>query len=82
MAKTDSELQKLGEALDSAAFRRSFSQDPLAAMEGSKIDSTAIPRDALDALAELSTTELRVLSNVKHSLKRAGVSDPTIANMV
>jgi hypothetical protein len=76
------ELLKLGQALQNAAFRRSFAMDPLAAMQGAGVDSSGIPEEVLDALAELTPAELRVLTQVKHSLRRAEVPDRIAAQMV
>jgi hypothetical protein len=76
------ELLKLGRALQNAAFRRSFATDPLAAMQGAGIDSSGIPEEVLDALAEMTPAELRVLTQVKDSLVRANVPDRIAAQMV
>jgi hypothetical protein len=76
------ELVKLGQKLENAAFRRSFATDPLAAMQGAGIDSSDIPELVLDALAELTPAELRVLVQVKSALIRADVPDRVKALMV
>ena len=73
----------LGDALGHAAFRRAFSEDPLAAMTTSNIDASKIPQDIVEALAELTPAELRVLSQIKDVLQKDGLlPSGIIAHMV
>ena len=76
------ELGKLGSALDNPAFRRAFSEDAQAAMTDNGIVASQIPQSLVDALAELTPAELRVLSDIKDALQQIGDLPPEIINTI
>lgn len=64
-------LRVLTNNLASAAFRKSFDQDPIKAIERLGLDPAGFNRAHLDALADLSAPELAVVA------KLAGIERPT-----
>lgn len=64
-SETDtSALDELGRQLGDARFRRAFSENPERALEEAGIEETGLPPDFVAALAELSTTELRLVGHL------------------
>ncbi len=62
-------LQALGTQLGSAGFRRDFLADPQAALAAVGIAPGVLPQEFIDRLAELSTTELRLVGDITGQLE-------------
>lgn len=62
-------LQALGTQLGSAGFRREFSADPQAALAAVGIDAGLLSEEFIEGLAELSTTELRLVGDITDLLR-------------
>lgn len=58
------EMQRLSGAIRSVSIRKAFAVDPLAALQRAGVDTTKIPLEAIDALAELTPEELDVIARV------------------
>lgn len=63
-------LAELGRQLGDAKFRRAFSQDPKEALGDAGIAFDDLPEDFVWALAELTTTELRLVGDLAARLQR------------
>ena len=63
------EVGKLADALQQPQFRRAFSMNADAAMEGASIDAAEIPADLLNTLRGLSLLELGVIARVNRELE-------------
>lgn len=70
-------LRALAVRLSQPTFRKAFDRDPVSALERVGVDPKSIPHDQLEALAELSADELRVVANLHEKLNRdvAALSD-------
>ncbi len=64
-------LAELGKQLGDAKFRRAFNQDPKNALADAGIDFDDLPEDFVWALAELTTTELRLVGDLAARLQQA-----------
>lgn len=62
-------LDALGQQLGDPKFRREFHQDPQRALRSAGINSGDLPENFLAALAELSTTELRLVGDLAAHLQ-------------
>ncbi len=63
-----SALKALAQNLGRASFRKAFDQDPLRTLERAGIDLSALPKEQIDLLAELSLSELEVLGRLQSKL--------------
>lgn len=61
-------LDAFAKKLEDPKFRSEFNEAPRQALERAGINVAGIPEDFLSAIAELSTTELRLIADI---LKRA-----------
>lgn len=62
-------LGELGKKLGDAKFRREFHLNPKEALDEAGIDFDQLPEDFVWALAELSTTELRLVGDLAARLQ-------------
>lgn len=65
-------IRGLVDRLNSPLFRKSFSNNPLSALERAGIKTAGIPVPVLEALADLSLEELSLLVRVSDRVKEAG----------
>lgn len=63
-------LEVLGTNLGSAGFRLDFLADPQAALASLDIAPGVLPQEFIDGLAELSTTELRLVGDITDLLSQ------------
>lgn len=63
---------ELASNLGKSAFRRSFLANPQEALSGAQLSDEALPSELLDALAELTPTELRLLGELVNRFQISG----------
>lgn len=68
-SKLGEAIERIGVQLGNAGFRRDFVADPQAALQAVGIEAGIVPDRILDALAELSTTELRLVGDLTAVLR-------------
>jgi hypothetical protein len=62
------EFRRFSEAVTRPAVLREFAVQPLTALERAGVDLNAVPKEAVDVLAELSPEELDVLARVSRKV--------------
>lgn len=63
---------QLAEQLADSRFRRSFLGNPQEALGGAQLNAEELPPELLDALAELTPTELRLLGDLVNRFQISG----------
>jgi len=74
-------MDSFANALQDPEFRRQFNKDPLEALRNRGIDTKGIPPEFMSAIAELSTTELRLIADIL-SRVRSQITDITITRAI
>ncbi len=62
----------LAEKLADSGFRRAFLGNPQEALSGAQLSADQLPSDLLDALAELTPTELRLVGDLVNRFRITG----------
>ena len=70
------ELEKLVQVISDPTSRRSFVKDAEGTLQKAGVKSDALPKTLVDALAELSPAELRLVSHLNSTLVDAGYKAP------
>jgi hypothetical protein len=70
------ELEKLVQVISDPTSRRSFVKDAEGTLQKAGVKSDALPKTLVDALAELTPAELRLVSHLNSTLVDAGYKAP------
>ncbi len=70
------ELEKLVEVISDPGTRRSFLEDAEGTLKKAGVKADALPKSLVDALAELTPAELRLVSHLNTTLVEAGYKAP------
>ena len=70
------ELEKLVQVISDPGTRRSFIDDAEGTLKKAGVKADALPKDVVDALAELTPAELRLVSHLNSTLFDAGYKAP------
>jgi hypothetical protein len=70
------ELEKLVQVISDPSTRRSFIKDAEGTLQKAGVKADALPKNVVDALAELTPAELRLVSHLNSTLFDAGYRAP------
>jgi hypothetical protein len=70
------ELEKLVQVISDPTSRRSFVKDAEGTLQKAGVKADALPKTLVDALAELTPAELRLVSHLNSTLVAAGYKAP------